>query len=47
MCLFLGMLATVATKLLCSRPAICEGTVTLPAVLCAGLEPADHYVGAA
>ena len=45
--LFLGMLDTVATKLLCSCPAFCEGAVTLPTVRLAGLEPADHLVGAA
>ena len=41
------MLGTVATKLECRSPAFWEGAVTLPTVRTAGLEPADHYVGAA
>ena len=41
------MLFAVAIFLDCSRPAIWEGTVTLPTVRLAGLEPADHLVDAA
>ena len=41
------MLLAVSIFLHCSRPAIWEGTVTLPTVRLAGLEPADHLVGAA
>ena len=45
--LLLGMLETVAILFDCRSPAICEGTVPPPTVRNAGLEPADHLVGAA
>ena len=40
------MLAAVATCFDCSRPALWECAVTKPTVRCAGLELADHLVGA-
>ena len=46
-CLLLGMLRAVATCFDRSRPAFWERAVTIPTVRLAGLEPADHLVGAA
>ena len=40
------MLGTVATEPFCSCPAIWKCAVTFPTVRLAGLEPADHLVGA-
>ena len=45
--LLAGMLPAFPTSLHCRRPAFCERAVTKPTVLFAGLEPADHIVGAA
>ena len=45
--LLLGMLGTVATCFECRRPAFFQCAVTFAAVRAAGLEPADHLVGAA
>ena len=45
--LLLGMLLAVAACFACRRPAFWECAVTKPTVRWAGLEPADHFVGAA
>ena len=41
------MRLTVSAKPVCSCPAFWQCAVTQPTMRCAGLEPADHLVGAA